>query len=94
VNPIGNDFRYSPRGFRRSPLFNALAVLSLAFGIGASTAIFSLIDQVLCSFCRYPEQWFGGRSRQPPAPFPGAGCEGSGWTHHHGTTIAFPAAIR
>jgi hypothetical protein len=56
VNPIGNDFRYSPRGFRRSPLFNALAVLSLAFGIGASTAIFSLIDQVLCGFCRYPEQ--------------------------------------
>ena len=44
---IGNDIRYALRGFRRTPLFTAVAVLSLAFGIGANTAIFSLLDQVL-----------------------------------------------
>jgi predicted permease len=41
------DFRFAVRGLRRSPLFSAVAVLSLALGIGANTAIFTLIDQVL-----------------------------------------------
>ena len=35
------------RGLRRSPLFAAVAILSLALGIGANTAIFTLIDQIL-----------------------------------------------
>jgi hypothetical protein len=35
------------RGLRRSPLFVVIAVLTLALGIGASTAIFTLIDQVV-----------------------------------------------
>jgi predicted permease len=42
-----NDFRYALRTFRKSPVFVAVAVLSLALGIGANTAIFTLIDQVL-----------------------------------------------
>ncbi len=42
-----NDVRYSIRGLRRTPLFTAIAVLSLAFGIGANTAIFSLLDQII-----------------------------------------------
>ena len=42
-----NDLRLAVRGLRRSPLFAAVAILSLALGIGANTAIFTLIDQIL-----------------------------------------------
>jgi putative ABC transport system permease protein len=41
------DFRLALRGLRRSPLFAIVAILSLALGIGANTAIFTLIDQIL-----------------------------------------------
>src|SRR3954469_24355705 len=41
------DLRLAVRGLRRSPLFASVAVLSLAFGIGANTAIFTLLDQIL-----------------------------------------------
>ena len=39
--------RYIIRSFEKNPLVIAAAVLSLALGIGANTAIFSLIDQLL-----------------------------------------------
>src|SRR5436190_9225249 len=41
------DLRFALRGLRRSPLFSSVAILSLALGIGANAAIFTLIDQVL-----------------------------------------------
>ncbi|MBV9613807.1 MAG: ABC transporter permease [Acidobacteriaceae bacterium] len=55
---IWNDIRYAVRGFRRTPLFTAIAAASLAFGIGANTAIFSLLDQVLLRVLpvKHPEQ--------------------------------------
>src|SRR5579863_4123917 len=41
------DVRYSLRAIRRSPLFASVAILSLALGIGANTAIFTLMDQLI-----------------------------------------------
>src|SRR5262245_24249275 len=41
------DLRLALRGLRRSALFSTVAILSLALGIGANTAIFTLIDQIL-----------------------------------------------
>jgi hypothetical protein len=41
------DIRYALRGFFRSPGFSLIALLSLALGIGANTAIFSLIDSLI-----------------------------------------------
>jgi predicted permease len=41
------DLRFALRGFIRTPLFTAVAILSLALGIGANTAIFTLLDQIL-----------------------------------------------
>jgi predicted permease len=44
---ILRDFLYSLRTLRKSPVFLAVAVLSLALGIGANTAIFTLINQLI-----------------------------------------------
>jgi len=53
-----NDIRYALRGFKRTPLFTLVAVLSLAFGIGANTAVFSLLDQVMLRLLpvKHPEE--------------------------------------
>ena len=61
------DFAYALRSFRKSPVFTAVAVLSLALGIGANTAIFTLVDQLILRLLpvRNPEQMvlLAGRGR-------------------------------
>jgi hypothetical protein len=44
---LASSLQYTLRSFRKNPGFTAIAVLSLALGIGANTAIFSLLDRVL-----------------------------------------------
>src|SRR5215475_3356523 len=52
------DLRYATRTFKKAPVFVAVAVLSLALGIGANTAIFTLVDQLLLRLLpvKVPEQ--------------------------------------
>src|SRR6266516_1139046 len=52
------DVRYAFRGLARDPLFTLVAVVSIALGIGANTAIFTLVDEVLLRMLpvRNPEQ--------------------------------------
>lgn len=47
MRSIGKDVQFALRAFRKSPVFTVVALLSLALGIGANTAIFTLVDQVL-----------------------------------------------
>ncbi|MEP6494929.1 MAG: ABC transporter permease [bacterium] len=47
VDSILQDIRFALRSFRRTPMFTAVTVLTLAVGIGANTAIFSAVDALL-----------------------------------------------
>ncbi|HEY3741032.1 MAG TPA: hypothetical protein VGL53_14365, partial [Bryobacteraceae bacterium] len=47
MNNLLQDIRYAFRTLSKAPIFTAVAILSLAFGIGANCAIFSLLDQLL-----------------------------------------------
>ena len=49
------DFTFAMRQFRRSPAFTCTAVLTLALGIGATTAIFSLLDGILLRPLPFPD---------------------------------------
>src|SRR5690349_22427201 len=44
---LPGEFRFVVRSVLKSPLFASVAVISLALGIGANTAVFTLLDQVL-----------------------------------------------
>ncbi len=47
VDSVGKDVRYALRALRKSPAFSLVAIASLSLGIGANTAVFSLMDVLL-----------------------------------------------
>ena len=78
---LAADLRFALRTFRKSPVFVVVALLSLALGIGANTAIFTLIDQLMLRLLpvKHPEQlvtlWgrgshYGGNNGQYKLSYP------------------------
>jgi predicted permease len=81
LETLWRDIRYGARQFRLNPLFTTIAVLSLALGIGANTAVFTLLDQLVLRMLpvQHPEQlvmiWstgphFGGNAGPRTASYP------------------------
>ncbi len=81
LETLWRDVRYGTRQFRLNPLFTTVAVLSLALGIGANTAVFTLLDQLVLRLLPVhdPEQlvmiWstgphFGGNAGARTASYP------------------------
>jgi predicted permease len=70
LEEIVRNVRFSLRTLRRSPGFAAAAILTLAIGIGANTAVFSVVDAILLKPLPYPEagQLISVQHTAPGAP--------------------------
>src|SRR2546423_4010838 len=55
MGTLGQDIRYALRNLGKAPGFAGVAIVTLALGIGASTAIFSVIDNILMEPFPYPD---------------------------------------
>ena len=55
MESLRQDLAYCVRNLRKSPGFSVVAIITLALGIGASTAIFSIVENVLMEPFPYPD---------------------------------------
>lgn len=55
LSTLMREFRFAARNLSKAPVFTAVAVLTLALGIGASTAMFTVVDSVILRPLAYPE---------------------------------------
>jgi hypothetical protein len=70
VEELLADVRYGLRALRHNPMFTAVALLTIAIGIGANTAVFSVVNSVLLKPLNYPnsEQLVSLHQIAPGAP--------------------------
>src|SRR5947209_10462761 len=58
METVLQELRYAVRTLRKAPLFTSVAIFSLALGIGANTAIFTLVNQIILQMLpvKHPEE--------------------------------------
>ena len=74
MSDFRNDLRYAFRMLISSPAFTLTAIAALALGIGANTAIFTVVNTVLLKPLSYPDpdHIVQLMNKQPEGTFPGA----------------------
>src|ERR1041384_8238667 len=72
MNSIIKDIRFALRGVRKHPAFMAIAIITLALGIGGSTSIFTVVDAALLRGLPYrsPDRLYHIWENTPTKEFP------------------------
>jgi putative ABC transport system permease protein len=95
VRSLMRDIRYALRMLRRTPGFTAVAILSLAFGIGVNTAVFSLMNALMLRMLpvQHPEQLVELLQKYPGEPRGNGYWSISSYEHFRDHNHVFSAVI-